>query len=144
MIKLRELSHKYLYNAIYLLDHTKQSTLYVSGEVSQKKILGYICKLYDIMSKYTDVYFGYKPGANINKYATAANRVEEIKTGIGIVQELCRLTKVRVSVILRTDPKAQEILHFIFRKVTGKLQEYLVYIDYWNKEMMRNCYVDES
>ena len=96
------------------------------------------------MSKYTDVYFGYKPGANINQYATAANRVEEIKTGIGIVQELCRLTKVRVSVILCTDPKVQEILHFIFRKVTGKLQEYLVYIDYWNKEMMRNCYVDES
>ena len=31
------------------------------------------------MSKYTDVYFGYKPGANINQYASAQTELKKSK-----------------------------------------------------------------
>ena len=46
-----------------------------------------------------------------------------------------RITKVRVSVLLHNDHKAQDIIAHIFRKIQDKLQKYLVFIDFFNKEM---------
>ena len=140
MIKLREKSHCYLRIGLYLL--VKRATVYVTNDCMKHKLLNYICKLYEILSKFTDVYFGYKYPGVINKFAKDCDA--EIKQGCVFVQELCRIIKIRVSVLLRMDVKSQEIIHYILRKVTSKLQAFLVHIDYWNKEMYNMCYVNKS
>ena len=142
MIKLCEKSHRYLRIGLYLLDNVKRATVYVTNDCTKRKLLNYICKLYHILSKFTEVYFGYTYPGVINKFAKDCDA--EIKQGCVFVQELCRIIKIRVSVLLRTDVKSQEIIHYILRKVTSKLQAFLVHIDYWNKEMYNMCYVDES
>ena len=120
MIKLREKSHHYLRIGLYLLDNIKRATVYVTNDCTKRKLLNYICKLYHILSKFTDVYFGYTYLGVTNKFAEDCDA--EIKQGCVFVQELCRIIKIRVSVLLRTDVKSQEIIHYILRKVTSKLQ----------------------
>ena len=53
-----------------------------------------------------------------------------------------RITKVRVSVLLHNDHKAQDIIAHIFHKIQDKLQKYLVFIDFFNKEMYNKCNVE--
>ena len=53
-----------------------------------------------------------------------------------------RITKVRVSVLLHNDHKVQHIITHIFRKIQDKLQKYLVFIDFFNKEMYNKCNVE--
>ena len=142
MIKLREKSHRYLRIGLYLVDNIKRATMYVTNDCTKCKLLSYICKLYKILSKSTDVYFGYKYPGVINQFAEDCDA--EIKQGCVFVQELCRIIKIQVNVLLRTDVKSQEIIHYILHKGTRKLQAFPVHIDYWNKEMYNMCYVDKS
>ena len=104
MIKLSEKSHRYLRIGLYLLDNVKTASVYVTNDCMKCKLLNYICKLYDILSKFTDVYFGYTYPGVINKFAEDCDA--EIKQGCVFVQELCRIIKIRVSVLLRTDVKS--------------------------------------
>ena len=53
-------SYKYLTNALYLLDHVKNSTPYVADETNQKKLLCYLSRVYEVMCRFTNVFFGYK------------------------------------------------------------------------------------
>ena len=86
MIKLREKSHRYLRIGLYLLDNVKRATVYVTNDCTKRKLLNYICKLYEILSKFTDVYFGYKYPGVINKFAEDCDA--EIK------QRLCVCSRV--------------------------------------------------
>ena len=54
-----------------------------------------------------------------------------------------RITKVCVSVLLRNDHKVQDIIAHIFHKIQEKLQKYLVFIDFFNKEMYNKCNVEQ-
>ena len=53
-----------------------------------------------------------------------------------------RITEVSVSVLLRNDHKVQDIITHIFCKIQDKLQKYLVFIDFFNKEMYNKCNVE--
>ena len=92
MIQLREKSHRYLRIGLYLLDNVKRATVYVTNDCTKRKLLNYICKLYKILSKFTDVYFGYKYPGVINKFAEDCDA--EIKQGCVFVQELYRIIKI--------------------------------------------------
>ena len=49
-------SYKYLTNAIYLLEHVKNSTPYSANETNQKKLLCYLDRVYEVMSRFTTVF----------------------------------------------------------------------------------------
>ena len=136
-----EKSHKYLANGIYLLEQCKKSTVYLSDETNAKKlVLAFLVRIYEVMTRFTRVYFGYEYPHSINTFASDIS--EEIKKACLYNQEVMRITKVRVSVLLRNDHKAQDIIAHIFRKIQDKLQKYLVFIDFFNKEMYNKCNVE--
>ena len=66
------------------------------------------------MTHYTRVYFGYEYPHSINTFASDIS--EEIKKACLYNQEVMRITKVRVSVLLRNDHKVQDIIAHIFCK----------------------------
>ena len=132
-----EKSHKYLANGIYLLEQYKKSTVYLSDETNVKKLLAFLVRIYEVMTRFTRVYFGYEYPHSINTFASDIS--EEIKKACLYNQEVMRITKVRVSVLLRNDHKAQDIIAHIFRKIQDKLLKYLVFIDFFNKEMYNKC-----
>ena len=131
-----EKSHKYLANGIYLLEQCKKSTVYLSDETNAKKLLAFLVCIYEVMMRFTRVYFGYEYPHSINTFASDVS--QEIKKACLYNQEVMRITKVRVSVLLRNDHKAQDIIAHIFRKI----QKYLVFIDFFNKEMYNKCNVE--
>ena len=48
------------------------------------------------------------------------------------ITALCKFIKVRVSVTLKDCPQALDMIHKIFgKKITYRIQEYLVHINYW-------------
>ena len=110
-----EKSHKYLANGIYLLEQCKKSTVYLSDETNAKKLLVFLVRIYEVMTCFTRVYFGYKYPHSINTFASDIS--EEIKKACLYNQEVMRITKVHVSVLLRNDHKAQDIIAHIFRKI---------------------------
>ena len=135
-----EKSHKYLANGIYLLEQCKKSTVYLLDETNAKKLLAFLVCIYEVMTCFTRVYFGYEYPHSINTFALDIS--EEIKKACLYNQEVMRITKVHVSVLLRNDHKAQDIIAHIFRKIQDKLQKYLVFIDFFNKEMYNKCNVE--
>ena len=135
-----EKSHKYLANGIYLLEQCKKSTVYLSDETNAKKLLAFLVHIYEVMMRFTHVYFGYEYPHSINTFTSDIS--EEIKKACLYNQEVMRITKVRVSVLLRNDHKAQDIIAHIFHKIQDKLQKYLVSIDCFNKEMYNKCNVE--
>ena len=135
-----EKSHKYLANGIYLLEQYKKSTVYLSDETNTKKLLAFLVRIYEIMMHFTRVYFCYEYPHSINTFASDVS--QEIKKACLYNQEVMRITKVHVSVLLCNDHKAQDIIAHIFRKIQDKLQKYLVFIDFFNKEMYNKCNVE--
>ena len=82
------------------------------------------------------MYFNY----NINAISNILKDESEIKPKIitmcKFIIALTKFIKVRVSVLLRNDPQAHNLIHSIFgRKVNWRIQEYLVTINYWVKKM---------
>ena len=132
-------SYKYLTNAIYLLEHVKNSTPYLADETNQKKLLCYLVRVYEVMSQFTTIFFGYKHAIVIDK--NAPNVAEEINKACDANLELIRITKIRLHALLANDVKAQDIISAVFEKIQLKFQRYLVHIDYFNKEMFNKCQV---
>ena len=99
-----------------------------------------VLHIYEVMTNFTRVYFGYEYPHSINTFASDIS--EEIKKACLYNQEVMRITKVHVSVLLRNDHKAQDIIAHIFCKIQDKLQKYLVFIDFFNKEMYNKCNVE--
>ena len=133
-------SHKYLSNVIYLLEQVKHSVVYLNEETHKKKLLCYLCRLYEAMSCFTEVFFNHKPLANLDKFSS--NVVGEIQKATDQNQDLLRLTKIKIHVLLVKNSKAQEIIETVLSKVQTKLQRYLVHIDYFNKRMYDFCRVE--
>ena len=125
---------------IYLLKQCKKSTVYLSDETNAKKLLTFLVRIYEVMTHFTRVYFGYEYPHSINTFASDVS--QEIKKACLYNQEVMRITKVRVSVLLCNDQKVQDIIAHIFRKIKDKLQKYLVFIDFFNKEMYNKCNVE--
>ena len=73
----RKKSHKYLSNVIYLLEQVKHSVVYLNEETHKKKLLCYLCQLYEAMSCFTEVFFNHKPLTNLDKFSS--NVAGEIK-----------------------------------------------------------------
>ena len=92
------------------------------------------------MSKFTLIYFGYTPNGTINKQSN--DPCSEIKKACLLNQEIIRLTKIRLHVLLSGDFKAQDVIAKVFEKVQIKFQKYLVHIDFFNKEMFNRCNVE--
>ena len=133
-------SHKYLSNRIYLLEEVECSTVYLPDVTNQKKLLCFLCRLYEVMSKFCLVYFGYKLPSEINKFVT--NVCNEIKNACLLNKNIIRLTKIRLHVLLAGDAKVQTIIEKIFEKAQLKFQHYLVHIDFFNKEMFNRCNIE--
>ena len=125
-------SHKYLSNRIYLLEQVEHSIIYLPDVTNQKKLLCFLCRLYEVMKKFCVVYFGYTRPSEINKFATDVSK--EIRNACLLNKNIIRLTKIWLHVLLVGDAKAQTIITKIFEKVQLKFQQYLVHIDFFNKE----------
>ena len=91
------------------------------------------------MKKFCVVYFGYTPPSEINKFVT---NVSKIRNACLLNKNIIRLTKIRLHVLLAGDAKVQTIIAKIFEKVQLKFQQYLVHIDFFNKEMFNCCQVE--
>ena len=63
-------SPKYLSNVIYLLEQVKHSLVYLNEETHIKKLLCYLCQLYEAMSHFTEVFFNHKPVTNLDKFSS--------------------------------------------------------------------------
>ena len=103
-------------------------------------LLAFLVHIYEVMRHFTRVYFGYICPHSINTFASDIS--EEIKKACLYNQEVMRIAKVRVNVLLHNDHKAQDIIADIFLKIQDKLQKYLVFIDFFNKEMYNKCNVE--
>ena len=91
------------------------------------------------MKKFCIVYFGYTPPSEINKFATDVSKIRNVCL---LNKNIIRLTKIRLHVLLAGDTKAQTIIAKFFEKVQLKFQQYLVHIDFFNKEMFNYCQVE--
>ena len=89
------------------------------------------------MSHFTDVFFNHKSATNLDKFSS--NVTGEIIKATDQNQELLRLTKIKIHVLLCKNSKAQEIIETVLSKVQTKLQKYLIHIDYFNKRMYNFC-----
>ena len=133
-------SHEYLSNGIYLLKQVERSLIYLPDVTNQKKLLCFLCRLYEVMKKFCVVYFGYTPPSETNKFATDVSK--EIRNACLLNKSIIRLTKIRLHVLLAGDAKAQTIIAKFFEKVQLKFQRYLVHIEFFNKEMFNRCQVE--
>ena len=133
-------SHQYLANINYLLQQVKSSTKYLTNETNQRKLLGFVINFFEAVNRYNHVYFGYKKTSNLNKFSEEP--CEEIIKTCLYLEDICRIAKTRISVLLHDDPRSQDILAKIMEKFQDKIQKYLVHIDFFNKEMYNRCSVE--
>ena len=133
-------SQQYLDNINYLLQQVKSSTKYLTNETNQHKLLGFVINFYDAVNRYNHVYFGYKKTADLSKFSEEP--CEEIIKSCVYLQDICHIAKTHISVLLRDDPRSQDILAKIMQKFQDKIQKYLVHIDFFNKEMYKCCMVE--
>ena len=77
-----EKSDKYLANGIYLLEQCKKSTVYLSDETNAKKLLAFLVHIYEVMTHFTRVYFGYEYPTSINTFASDVS--QEIKKSLSL------------------------------------------------------------
>ena len=129
------ISHKCLWNCIELIENVKQSICYLDEDCKHKKLLNYTIQLFEIFAKFCEVYFDYKTKYVVNRFNfdTAA----ELSNVCNFTIEIMKFVKVCVSVILRKNPRSQDIIKNICFKAIFKYQNYLVAVDYFNKEMFR-------
>ena len=132
-------SHKYLSNVIYLLDQVKHSVVYLNEE-THKKNYCVICVDCMKLCHFTDVFFNHKTTAKLDKFSSHVGA--EIIKATDLNQELLRLTKIKLHVLLFNNCKAQEIIETVLNKAQMKLQKYLIHIDYFNKWMYDFCKVE--
>ena len=137
----RNLSHKSLWNAIYLLGHCKKSVDYLDHDDCSRKMLNYLVNFFEILQKFSDVYFNYTLNNDIKRFCH--NVPLEIKHVCTFIDSIVKFIKIRISVQLKDDLRANDILANICRKAVPKLQRYLIHVDYFNKEMMHKCSYDE-
>ena len=137
----RNISHKCLWNTIYLLENCKKSVDYLDHDECSKKMLNYLVNFFEILQKFSDVYFKYTQNNNINRFAH--NVPFEIKRVCKFLDAIVKFIKIRITVQLKDDPRANDILANICGKAVPKLQRYLIHVDFFNKEMLRKCSYDE-
>ena len=133
-------SHKYLSNVLYLLEQVKNSITYLQEETNKKKLLCYLCRLYEALSHFANVCFDYKSPGNLNKFSAAIEN--ELETACTLNQNIIRLIKIRLHVCVTHNEKAQKTIEAVLSKVQLKFQRYLVHIDYFNKRMYDFCRVE--
>ena len=134
-----EKSHKYLANGIYLLEQCKKSTVYLSDETNAQKLLAFLVRIYSHDAFRLCVLWLQIP--SFNKYICLRCFTRN-KKSLSVQPGGYENYKSHVSVLLRNDHKAQDIIAHIFRKIQDKLQKYLVFIDFFNKEMYNKCNVE--
>ena len=132
----RQRSHRHLFNVAHLLENVIESLEMDESVKYHRNILDYMFRVQEVVGKYCKVYFNY----NINAISNILKDESEIKPKIitmcKFIIALTKFIKVRVSVLLRNDPQAHDLIHSIFgRKVNWRIQEYLVTINYWVKKM---------
>ena len=135
-------SHKALLNCIELVGHVKQSVQYLDEDLKQKKLLNYLVRFFEVFCKFCEVYFDYKCRYVVNRFNH--DSVAELKNVCDFTLDILRLVKVHVSVLLRDNARAQNIIKNICFKAISKFQNYLVAIDFFNKEMFRKSALNLS
>ena len=130
-----QISHKCLWNCLEIIPHVKGSLIYLEDEVKRKKLLNYLVRFFEILEKFCSVYFDYKYPSTINRFSN--DTVSETKKVCDCISDLVKVIKVRVSVFLRNNGKANDIIKHISFKAITKLQKYIIHIDYFNREMLR-------
>ena len=130
----RQRAHRQMYTSIYLLEHVINSLDLNESKILYPQILDYMVRVQEVVSKYCKVFFKY----NVNKVKIESNQMDEtemkqkIITMCKFITALCKFIKVRVSVTLKDCPQALDMIHKIFgKKITYRIQEYLVHINYW-------------
>ena len=129
------ISHKCLWNSIELLGHVKQSIQYIDEDCKCKKLLNYTIRFFEIFAKFCEVYFDYKTLYVVNHFNH--DSAVELNNVCDFTIEILKFMKVHVTVLLRENPRVQDIIKNICFKVISKYQNYLVAIDFFNKEMFR-------
>ena len=129
-------SHRHLFNVAHLLENVIELLEMDESVKYHRNILDYMFRVQEVVGKYCKVYFNY----NINAISNILKDESEIKPKIitmcKFIIALTKFIKVHVSVLLRNDPQAHNLIHSIFgRKVNWRIQEYLVTINYWVKKM---------
>ena len=131
----RARAHRQLYNASELFENVIDSLTLADSKPLYPKILDYTFRAQHVIAKYCSVYFQYNVNL-VENNVTEADGEEAMKNKITVVckllSALCKFIKVRVSVIIKDDPQALDLIHNIFgHKINFRVQEYLVSIDYW-------------
>ena len=100
-------SHKCLWNCIELIESVKQSIRYLDEDCKCNKLLNYTIRLFERFAKFCEVYFDYKTYVvNRFNFDTAA----ELSNVCDFTSEIMKFVKVHVSIILRKNPRAQDII----------------------------------
>ena len=129
------ISHKALWNSIELVENVKQSIVYIDGDINRQKLLNYLIRFFEVFEKFVDVYFKYKFPHKINRFAHDSSA--ELRNVCDCVKDVMKFVKVRVSVLLKEDAQANDIIRSMCFKAISRFQRYLVKIDFFNKEMFR-------
>ena len=130
------ISHKCLWNCIELMMHIKDSVKYLDEDVQKRKLLNFLIRLFEILEKFAKIYLdNYKLESNINRFAHDTEA--ELQKVCCCLLEILKIIKVRVSVMLRNNPQANDVIKSICFKAIKRFQDYLIKIDFFNKEMLR-------
>ena len=97
---------------------------------------------FEVFCKFCKVYFDYKCRYVVNGFNH--DPAAELKNVCEFTLDILRLVKVHVSVLLRENTRAQDIIKNICFKAISKFQNYLVAIDFFNKEMFRKSALNLS
>ena len=132
----RQRAHRHLYVVAYLLENVIESLDMEQSIQYYNNILEYLYRTQEVLGKFCKVYFNY----NINKVSNDEVQPHEKKGKIvalsKLIIALSKFIKVRVSVILKDNAVALDLIHSIFGpKVNWRIQEYLVHIEYWLSKM---------
>ena len=129
------LSHKTLWNCIELVGHVKDSVIYLDEETKRKKLLNYLIRFFEVLCKFCKVYFEYECRYVVNRFNH--DSAFEIKNVCEFLLDIIKFVKVRVSVLLHKDAKPHDIIRNMCFKAIAKFQNYLVAVNFFNKEMFR-------
>ena len=133
----RQCSHRQLFNTLYLFSHVVKSLDLEQAKSLYPQILDYMFRCEQVIAKYCNFYFGYNVNKQSHKVSTEEQMKNKIITMCNMLSALCKFIKVRVSVNLKDDPKAHDIIHSIFGR-KDQLSEFkntLLSIDYWYEHL---------
>ena len=126
--------HKAVWNCIELIDHVRQSVIYVDADTNRKKLLNYCIRFFEILEKFANVYLDYKKPNNINHFNP--DTTAELKNVCKCTSEILKFINMWVSVVLRKNGKSHDVLKSACFKAIKRFQDYLIKIDFFNKEML--------